>query len=296
MATRIPARYAAGKIDAARRRGLLRQPQPAPGLERVAAGTRSLVLICHDFDVPSRGDDVNKTDREVPADLPRVDFFHWVMVDICRPASTPSARASSAAASPRAASRARQPARCAPWPERLHRLVCRRRADGGQYFGYDGPFPPFNDSLVHHYVFTLYAVSVDRLPVESAFTGAQVREASGRQSARRGHAVGHLHAQPATGAWLRRSRATRILAIRHGQTAWNADMRMQGQLDIALDDVGRWQAQRLARALADEAIDAVYSSDLSRARRPHKRWPARRGWRSGPMPACASAASVTSRA
>jgi len=47
----------------------------------------------------------------------------------------------------------------------------------GQYFGYDGPFPPFNDSLVHHYVFTLYAVSVDRLAVEGAFTGQQVREA-----------------------------------------------------------------------------------------------------------------------
>jgi len=47
----------------------------------------------------------------------------------------------------------------------------------GQYFGYDGPFPPFNDSLVHHYVFTLYAVSVDRLAVEGAFTGAQARQA-----------------------------------------------------------------------------------------------------------------------
>ena len=46
----------------------------------------------------------------------------------------------------------------------------------GQYFGYDGPFPPFNDSLVHHYVFTLYAVSVARLPLQGVFTGAQVRE------------------------------------------------------------------------------------------------------------------------
>jgi phosphatidylethanolamine-binding protein (PEBP) family uncharacterized protein len=47
----------------------------------------------------------------------------------------------------------------------------------GDYYGYDGPFPPFNDSLVHHYVFTLYALSVDRLPVESRFTGADVRAA-----------------------------------------------------------------------------------------------------------------------
>jgi hypothetical protein len=48
---------------------------------------------------------------------------------------------------------------------------------GGRYFGYDGPFPPFNDSLVHHYVFTLYAVSIARLPVEGDFTGARVRAA-----------------------------------------------------------------------------------------------------------------------
>jgi phosphatidylethanolamine-binding protein (PEBP) family uncharacterized protein len=47
----------------------------------------------------------------------------------------------------------------------------------GDYFGYDGPFPPFNDSLVHHYVFTLYAVDVARLDVEGRFTGPQVREA-----------------------------------------------------------------------------------------------------------------------
>ena len=60
--------------------------------------------------------------------------------------------------------------------------------------------------------------------------------------------------------------ATRILAVRHGQTAWNADSRIQGHIDIALDDVGRWQAGRLAVALADEPLHAVYSSDLSRAR------------------------------
>ena len=46
----------------------------------------------------------------------------------------------------------------------------------GRYFGYDGPFPPFNDSLVHHYVFTLYAVALQRLPIEGDFGGQQVRQ------------------------------------------------------------------------------------------------------------------------
>ncbi len=60
--------------------------------------------------------------------------------------------------------------------------------------------------------------------------------------------------------------ATRILAIRHGETAWNRDARIQGQLDIALNDTGRWQARRVAQALDDEPIDALYASDLARAR------------------------------
>jgi probable phosphoglycerate mutase len=60
--------------------------------------------------------------------------------------------------------------------------------------------------------------------------------------------------------------ATRIIAVRHGETAWNVDTRIQGQLDIPLNDNGRWQAQRLARALAaSEQIDAIYTSDLLRA-------------------------------
>jgi probable phosphoglycerate mutase len=59
--------------------------------------------------------------------------------------------------------------------------------------------------------------------------------------------------------------ATRILAIRHGRTAWNADKRIQGQLDLPLDAMGRLQAERLAEALAEEPIAVIYCSDLGRA-------------------------------
>ncbi len=58
---------------------------------------------------------------------------------------------------------------------------------------------------------------------------------------------------------------TRIIAIRHGETAWNVDTRIQGQLDIPLSATGRWQAERLAFALKDEPISAIYASDLARA-------------------------------
>ena len=57
----------------------------------------------------------------------------------------------------------------------------------------------------------------------------------------------------------------RVLAIRHGETTWNVDTRIQGQLDVGLNDTGRWQAERLARALAEEPIQAIYASDLGRA-------------------------------
>jgi probable phosphoglycerate mutase len=61
------------------------------------------------------------------------------------------------------------------------------------------------------------------------------------------------------------SEAARVLAIRHGETTWNVDTRIQGQLDIGLNDTGRWQAGRLAQALAGEPISAIYASDLGRA-------------------------------
>ena len=58
---------------------------------------------------------------------------------------------------------------------------------------------------------------------------------------------------------------TRVFLLRHGQTAWNAEQRLQGQLDVALDAVGQRQVLQLAQALADEDMAAIYSSDLQRA-------------------------------
>jgi Raf kinase inhibitor-like YbhB/YbcL family protein len=174
---RIPARYAAGRVDG--RGGVEFSDNLNPHLawSEVPAGAQSMVLICHDFDVSSRGDDVNQPGREVPADLPRIDFFHWVLIDL-PPRPTVIAEGEF--------SRGFQ-ARGKPGPETLngarHGLndytgwFAGHAEMAGNYFGYDGPFPPFNDSLVHHYVFTLYAVALARLPVEGAFTGQQVRAA-----------------------------------------------------------------------------------------------------------------------
>ncbi len=58
---------------------------------------------------------------------------------------------------------------------------------------------------------------------------------------------------------------TEILLIRHGETDWNVEKRLQGHIDIGLNDKGRWQADALGNALANEVLHAVYASDLQRA-------------------------------
>ena len=173
---RIPPRCAAGRSNSDGV-GFSDNLNPHLAWAELPAGTKSLALICHDFDVPSSGEDVNRDDREVPVELPRVDFFHWVLVDL---PPVPSEIAEGEYSRGFVA-------RGKPGPQTLrgarHGLndytgwFAADAEMSGQYFGYDGPFPPYNDSLVHHYVFTLYAVSVARLPVEGAFTGAQVRAA-----------------------------------------------------------------------------------------------------------------------
>ena len=171
----IPAHLAAGKLaDPVTFSDNL---SPHLAWSELPASTQSLALICHDFDVPSKGDDVNQADREVPADLPRVDFFHWVLVDI--PATVAQFAQGEFSRG--------FTARGKPGPATLHGArhglndytgwFAGDAALAGQYFGYDGPFPPFNDSLVHHYLFALYAVDVPRLAVQGDFTGPQVREA-----------------------------------------------------------------------------------------------------------------------
>ena len=173
----IPASHAAGTLGAEGAPTFSGNVNPHFAWSDVPAGTKSFALICHDFDVPSRGDDVNKADREVPPELPRVDFFHWVLVDLPH-----SVREIAEGEYCRGFTARGKPGPAAPHGARqgLNDYTGWFAGDaqmGGLYFGYDGPFPPFNDSLVHHYVFTLYALAVERVAVEGAFSGPQVRTA-----------------------------------------------------------------------------------------------------------------------
>jgi len=173
----IPAEFAFCAIDPATRVRLSQNRSPDFAWEGLPAGTRSLALLCHDPDVPSRGDDVNQEGRTVPATLPRVDFYHWVLVDL--PADTPAL--SRGEFSDGVTGRGK-PGPLGPRGARqgVNDYTGWFAADkemAGNYFGYDGPCPPWNDAIPHHYVFTVFALDVARLAVEGAFTGAQAREA-----------------------------------------------------------------------------------------------------------------------
>lgn len=173
----IPAKNAFGTHDPASHVALSDNRNPHLGWDGAPEGTKSFVLICHDVDVPSKGDDVNQEGKRVPSDLPRVDFFHWILMDI--PPSTTSIAEGAHASGITARGKDGPTA-----PDGMRHGVndytgwfAGDEDMKGTYFGYDGPCPPWNDTIVHHYYFTLYALDVDRCPVEGEASGADVRKA-----------------------------------------------------------------------------------------------------------------------
>jgi Raf kinase inhibitor-like YbhB/YbcL family protein len=171
---RIPGAYAFAVPHATEHVTLSSNRNPQLSWSDAPAATKSFVLICRDGDVPSKGDDVNKEGRAVPASLPRVAFYHWVLVDIPATMNAIAEAEFSDGVS----------ARGKPGPEAKHGArqglndytawFAGDKDMGGNYFGYDGPCPPWNDEILHHYVFTLYALDSARCPVSGAFKGAEV--------------------------------------------------------------------------------------------------------------------------
>lgn len=139
--------------------------------------TRSFAIICHDPDVPSKGDDVNQEGRSVPADLPRVDFFHWLLADLPATVNEIGAGSFSNAVSPRGKA---GPAAPLGARQGINDYTAWFAGDAdmrGDYYGYDGPCPPWNDERPHHYVFTVFALDVAQLSLNARFTGADLRTA-----------------------------------------------------------------------------------------------------------------------
>lgn len=150
---------------------------PAFSWDDAPGGTASFAVLCWDRTVPTAGDDVNQEDREVPPDLPRTDFLHWVLVDLGPETRSIAAGGFSDGVTPHGKD---GPAGPGGTRQGLNDYTGWFTGDPnmeGLYFGYDGPCPPWNDSLVHEYLFTVYALDVARCEVEGDFTGGDVRAA-----------------------------------------------------------------------------------------------------------------------
>jgi Raf kinase inhibitor-like YbhB/YbcL family protein len=170
----IPGEYAFGVSDAANHVKLSANRNPDFAWSDLPAGTKSLALICCDSDVPSRGDDVNQEGRSVPASLPRVDFYHWVLVDLVPDSGGIAAGEFSDGVTARGKNGPAGPRGTRQGINDYTGWFASDKDMAGDYFGYDGPCPPWNDEIMHHYVFTLYALDVERCPVEGAFKGPDV--------------------------------------------------------------------------------------------------------------------------
>jgi Raf kinase inhibitor-like YbhB/YbcL family protein len=173
----IPAEFTFCAMDAVAHVKLSANRNPDFAWTGLPAGTKSLALLCHDPDVPSRGDDVNQEGRTVPASLARVDFFHWVLVDLA-PAAPAIARGEfSDGVTARGKPGPHAPRGARQGINDYTGWFSGDKDMAGNYFGYDGPCPPWNDEIPHRYVFTLYALDVPRLAVTGVFAGADVRAA-----------------------------------------------------------------------------------------------------------------------
>ena len=173
----VPGRNAFGIPDPDDHMALGGNLNPQLSWSDVPVEACSLILFCIDPDVPSSADDVNQEGKVIPASLPRVDFFHWIMVDLpasddglaegeCSQEVTPSGKVNPAG-----------PPGTRQGVNNYTDFLAGNKTMGGEYRGYDGPCPPWNDEILHHYHFRLYAIDLEKCPVEDGFRGPEVLSA-----------------------------------------------------------------------------------------------------------------------
>ena len=175
----IPAEFAMGASD-----GFGGNRNPHLAWDDVPAGTRSFVLLCIDPDAPTVPETVGRDDLQIPVEQPRAHFIHWAMADIAPDVREIAAGSCSDGVTARGK---QQPAGPAGARQGLNGYTGWFAGDaqmGGEYYGYDGPYPPFNDLRVHRYFFRLFALDVATLALPARFTAADVERAM------QGHVLG----------------------------------------------------------------------------------------------------------
>ena len=164
----IPAEFALGAPG-----GFGGNRNPHLAWDDAPAGTRSFALLCIDTDAPTDGALVANAAVPIPVAHPRGDFVHWAVADI--PAGTREIPAGSCSDGLR--QRGKPGGRDAGGLSGRNDYTGWFAGDaqmGGDYFGYDGPYPPPHDLRVHRYFFRVFALDVATLDLPAAFTAADL--------------------------------------------------------------------------------------------------------------------------
>jgi len=191
----IPGNFAFGVQNADTHVALSDNINPAISWSGAPTETKSFVIICHDPDVPSSGEDVNQEGKTIPASLPRVDFFHWVVTDIS--AGTTMIKEGEDCRGITA--KGKTPGQKSYGVTGINNYTDWFAGDadmGGDYGGYDGPCPPWNDSIVPHYIFTVYALDIDTLGLKGNFGGPETLAAIDRHILAKGSYTGTYSLNP----------------------------------------------------------------------------------------------------
>lgn len=173
----IPAEYAFCVFDAQGKMAFGSNHNPHLAWEQVPQSAKSLILLCIDPDVPAKPAASTDLNRVIPVDVPRINFFHWVMVDVEPAMGGIVAGSCSDGVVPRGKRNPSGPKGSRQGVNDYTRFTSNDPEMAGIYRGYDGPCPPSSDERIHHYYFRLYAMDFSLCPVEGDFTGADVIQA-----------------------------------------------------------------------------------------------------------------------
>lgn len=168
----IPAEFAMGTVD-----GFGGNRNPHLAWDEVPAGTASFALLCIDPDAPSDAGVAGKPGYEIPVDFVRAQFVHWVMADIPADVRAIEAGSCSDGISVHGKTAPAGPAGARQGLNDYTGWFAGNAEMGGDYLGYDGPYPPPNDLRPHRYFFRLFALDVSALELPARFGAGEVLRA-----------------------------------------------------------------------------------------------------------------------
>lgn len=172
----VPEHFAFGVYDPDTHMALGRNLNPEVTWSGVPEGTRSFVVMIKDPDVPGDASDVNQEGKTVSKKTARVDFYHWLLVDV--PPTV--ARIEEGQESNGVVPKGKVPCKDALGKRGINDYTDFLAGDpdlAGTYGGYDGPCPPWNDEIVHRFIFTVFALDVEHLDLGDEFRGPDAEKA-----------------------------------------------------------------------------------------------------------------------